>query len=575
MRNVICVGLLTIAAIATHAAAQQSWGATPEPFFLAPSEVHAVGDRAESLIAVDIDGDGRQDLVAGNRGNADIHILLYGAAAPVAVFAGPGPRSIAAGDVDGDGDIDLVTANYRGGTVSILINVGGLEFAPPVYHALGRWPGDVALGDFDADGDLDLLATTEDDEAITGAVWILENDGDGAFEMPKVASRVSFPNHIAIADLDGDGDSDVAVGGFVQTFVMLNDGNAGFETITYAVAAGRIVSADIDRDGDTDLLASTWFDDGVYLLRNGGNATFAAERVSFHRGTGVTAGDLDGDGDLDFAEVHSYYMNRLTVWRNRGDGTFSFATQLSTGGQALDVLAFDRDGDSVTDIAFVNFDKSTVSIMLTVPGISSVAVASSLKEWVIQLNHDDLAVSSAHDASNYRGFTSGNDVDYDGNAFNDGDERLITNSSIAYDTVNNRIHVSTGDTLFGELLRFEIDGDDATTDDTPGLADPDGNFVAGGDATIVLDLRIASLVKALQARVALIAAIDRGRLAGLLQAASRVSTSTSGNNPAISHQLEQFVEALNSVDDGVLEAAVRDSLAADASFILNGLRLTQ
>ncbi|BAC89392.1 FG-GAP-like repeat-containing protein [Gloeobacter violaceus] len=122
--------------------------------------------------------------------------------------AGERPTSVALGDIDGDGDLDIATASgdYADpGNVSVLLNAGGGGFAPPRSFAVGDLPKSVALGDIDGDGDLDIATANRESNDVS----VLLNTGGGSFAPAQAFAVGSRPYSVALGDLDGDGDLDI------------------------------------------------------------------------------------------------------------------------------------------------------------------------------------------------------------------------------------------------------------------------------------------------------------------------------------------------------------------------------
>ena len=193
--------------------------------------------RAEDVDAVffDADGDGDLDLyvVAGGVespvGSAALQDRLYlnrkgklesapAGTMPNMKFSG---SCVTPGDVDGDGDLDLfvgarvVPGHYPTSERSrLLINDGKAIFTDSEDAALFElgMVTDALWSDADGDGDADLLVATE-----YGPVRYLRNGGGKLVEATVeagLADRQGWWNCLAVADVDGDGDQDYAVGNF-------------------------------------------------------------------------------------------------------------------------------------------------------------------------------------------------------------------------------------------------------------------------------------------------------------------------------------------------------------------------
>src|SRR5262245_42977997 len=170
-----------------------------------------------------------------------------------------------------------------------------------------------------------------------------------------------------MADLDGDGDADVAVvnGGSNNVSILLNNGSASFTNATGSpVAAGlnsrSVAAGDLDGDGDIDLVTANASVNTLSVLLNNGDATFTNATGSPIGSGGsvpfeVVLADLDGDTNLDIA-VTNAGSNSLSIFLNNGDATFTTATgsPIGVGSIPRGLTAADLDGDNDLDFVVVN-----------------------------------------------------------------------------------------------------------------------------------------------------------------------------------------------------------------------------
>jgi FG-GAP-like repeat/Peptidase M10 serralysin C terminal/Calx-beta domain/FG-GAP repeat len=392
------------------------------------------GTSPYATAVADLDGDGNLDLATANSGTNDISVRFgngHGVfTLPVSLAVGTGPRDIAAGDIDGDGDLDLFVANSGSADVSVLLNNGTGSFSAAPDVATGLNSRSIALGDLNGDGRLDFVASN----ASANTLSVLLGNGAGGFAN-ALGSPVGVggaPFTVVLADLDGDGDLDIAVTnvGANTVSILLNSGSAAFTPAAGSpIAVGSfprgIAAGDLDGDGDKDLVVGNSFDNNVTVLLNDGSAGFSPSAGSPIATGGipidVTLADFDGDHDLDIA-VANTTTNNLTVLINYGSANFlpAIGSPFSTGGDSpRGVAAGDFNGDGVLDLVVDNTSSNTIGILINNTPIYSVAAGAPRVEGTRPGSGGDLvfaigrtATSQAETVSYALGGTAIAGVDY-------------------------------------------------------------------------------------------------------------------------------------------------------------------
>lgn len=375
-------------------------------------------DMPSSITVGDFNHDGKLDLAVAVLGNEAVAVLLGNGNGTfqAASFFGLNtsslgsacwPASIVAADLNGDGKLDLAVRDDANSSVSILMGNGDGTFRPGVNYVVGlggvgeafeQDSGALVAGDFNGDGKLDLVAAS----AVPigkDTVTIALGNGDGTFQAGRnFISGGNQPMAVTLGDFNRDGQLDLAMSNYSGSggdpaadgiSVLLGSGKGAFGTPVNYNAGGYnatwIASADFNRDGRLDLAVSTRCvsssncgNGNVGVLLGRGDGTFQAA-MTYPAGVNpqfVTAADLNGDGkpDLIVANAGSSYTpgtGSVSVLLGRSDGTFQDARNLVAGREPWALAVADLNGDGIPDLAVANIspctgcsNSNTVTILL-------------------------------------------------------------------------------------------------------------------------------------------------------------------------------------------------------------------
>ncbi len=210
--------------------------------------VDADFDRAWSVYAADVDGDGDTDVLGAAVIDDDIAWWenLDGSGTTWDEHTidddFSGAISVHAADMDGDGDIDVLGGGSYDDDIAWWENLdgSGTTWTQHVIDELFTSVFSVYAADVDRDDDLDILSAASPNDDIS---WWENLDGSGtSWTQHVVDDNFNYANSVYAADVDGDGDIDVlgAAG---------SDRGITWWEVTEFASSGELVSSIYDTEG--------------------------------------------------------------------------------------------------------------------------------------------------------------------------------------------------------------------------------------------------------------------------------------------------------------------------------------
>lgn len=336
----------------------------------------ALSDQDIPLFRIaDIDGDGDQDIylhqpISGtwlkNNGNGTFTpgALIF--------YSLQKPDSVILRDLDNDNKPDLLVRINESRILRWYKNDGNGNFTLKQTiddFALGEY---FEVGDIDSDGDLDIIHLFENGNT-KQFKWYKNTNGAGTFSTSQLISDIPAGPYaiqnvkrygVKMLDLDGDLKEDLVFCVYWDQKLSwkknLGNGNFGPEQIV-SQNANKITqfdAADFNNDSKLDLISVSFGDDKVAWYEGiNGIGSFTPEKVlttDVNSLNTVSAGDIDGDGDMDIIGLSR--KNKISWYKNtNGMGDFSGLQKIIRNDISLQsqVTLADMDHDGDNDVVFL------------------------------------------------------------------------------------------------------------------------------------------------------------------------------------------------------------------------------
>lgn len=239
-------------------------------------------------------------------------------------------------------------------------------FAFPTLVSPQWAPEAVAIGDVNGDGLQDVVMSTyfsfDPENDFKLVVYLQRADGTLAepLRLPTASHYDCKASSLAVADLDGDGRNDVAVGESgcgVEIFLQRADGTLASGNWLPSLDSHRVRAADVNGDGLADLVGvgADSREVSVWTQVGGRMSLPAVTGVDVVGGGDLAVGDLNGDGRADIAVTSQGGdpARSVAVLYQQPDGRFGTPVYAGVDASwtARGVAIGDLDGDGRADLA--------------------------------------------------------------------------------------------------------------------------------------------------------------------------------------------------------------------------------
>ena len=309
--------------------------------------------------------------------------LLPSATLPV----GNSPRSLAVADINGDGKRDLISANANPSgvpTLTIWTNNGFGVFGSQAAATLtAGGPGIVPItvvaasmneGPTTGDTNVDLITGNAPGNSLT--IWL--NNGSGIFRsnvtisVPASSNPSGMPYGLAVVDLTRDGWPDLIAASYVDsTLTVLKNGYSSDttawvfgSTISVGLNPKAVVATDVNSDLYLDLITANSGTNTLTVLTNNrtGGFVLSATVTVGRNPAAVAVANVNSDAKPDLIAAN-FGDNTLTVLTNNGTGGFVLSATVPVGSGPAAVAVADVNGDLKPDLIAANKWGNTLTVL--------------------------------------------------------------------------------------------------------------------------------------------------------------------------------------------------------------------
>jgi hypothetical protein len=310
-----------------------------------------VGLNPTSIVAGYFNGGSNLDFAVTNKSSNNISVILgngngttftQATGSPISTGNGTAPNSLVAADINGDGKLDLAATFSSTKNIGLFQGNGAGGFTLlATSPSTGTTPASIVAGDFNADGNVDLAVANSGQT--TASLYL--GNGDFTFQTPTTPTVATTPIAVASADFNGDGTSDLAIAnnGSNSVSILLNQvtdtASVSFTGVTipgsgnHNILASFPTNLDFAASKSTTLsLAATKITTSILLSTTNSTPAFGQQIVITATFSPSLVGSLIPGGTVTFKDNGTALGTAVTV--SGGIATLSTAA-LAVGAHSI------------------------------------------------------------------------------------------------------------------------------------------------------------------------------------------------------------------------------------------------
>lgn len=345
----------------------------------------------------DLNNDGRNDIAVANFGdfpfsglpadfpNSEVTVYLQdlqGGLAEAAfspITVGRAAAGIAIGDFNGDNLNDFAVGSSVDSVVTVMSQTAQQSFIPDPNNpnpTIGGTVSDFMVsGDINGDGADDIMVITRGSENIS---ILIQQNGQliepvGA-PLQIAGNRLGLRSRLKLADLDGDGASELLASSFMTRLSLITQSRPGrllappANLVGSQIQPDELVVKDLNGDGLQDIIGLG--NGGLEVQLQNAVGKFVILQglpnigaVAGQEG-GLAVGDVNSDDLLDIIAIPDTQGSAVVVLLQQQDGSFVMASggPLIAGTNVFELALGDFNGDNRLDIAVSNTGDSTITV---------------------------------------------------------------------------------------------------------------------------------------------------------------------------------------------------------------------